>query len=369
MKKLLPALCLVLVLMASCRRAQQAQDTLPAEVTIDLQASTTQDAAALTDLLQDVECIPLETSLPALLTRIVRIEPFEGNYYILDGEKKCILVFDKEGKLLRSLGAVGKGHGEYLSVADFAIDRERRRVAILGGMANLSQAYVYDLDGKFLFSKKLDESPLWSLAGGRNGFLATTNHFTYTEGENAFLFYYFDKDFNFLHKHTPVLPKQMHHLGVIAARLKTEQDRFVYSDTYTRQTYLLNDSGQIVQRLKYTMSNPMPYEAYDNFMKAQYEYSHIDEETVAGDRVVTYYMQRPEGPRIAVADRSTGEVLLNAPYAGIVPHFHATDDRRTLCAFSAEEFAKLAEQARPGQAFPAVKPGDNHVLLWAGINQ
>ena len=58
----------------------------------------------------------------------------------------------------------------------------------------------------------------------------------------------------------------------------------------------------------------------------------------------------------------------------IVPKKKSGEKLSEKLTFACPNIAKAApkdmkEAEKFNQAFPAVKPGDNHVLLWAGINQ
>ncbi len=361
MKKTILALCLLLCC-AACSRKESQPEAMK-EVEVDLKQTTGDEYCLWTDLLEDEEFVALESAPQCMLSKILRIEYYEDHYYILDLNQNAVLVFDAGGKFVRKIGRLGKGHGEYLSVSDFTIDREGKRVVILGGMSAPSTVYVYGPEGDFLLQKKLDESLLWNIASGSEGFLATTNHYTYTEGEHAFLFYFFDKDFNRVSKHTPVLPKQMGMSAMPAVRLKAEGDRFVYTDVYTQRVYVLDESGRAESCLHYAMDKPMQPEGFADanaFMRAQMESAYMLEHIVADDRSVLIYMQ-PGEPRIALTDPD-GEVVLNEKYVGVVPHFYLSEDDRFLSAFSSDELPELPRR-KPNSRTPQVHADSNFILV------
>lgn len=139
--------------------------------------------------------ICLETTDESLLARVSKVVSYKNEYYLLDRSQKRLYVFDGNGRYMRCIGAVGAGPGEYVHLSDFTIDEENGRVAILDAPSNI---YLYDLQGNFLESKKLDKSMFRSIMSNKDGFVCTTNYSAYTEGDDAYLIYRFDKDFNLM---------------------------------------------------------------------------------------------------------------------------------------------------------------------------
>src|SRR5690606_26101942 len=76
------------------------------------------------DFFSKAAYIPLETSANSMIGNISRLCYFRDQFFILDKKGNSILIFDKKGKFLDKIEAIGKGPGEYISLMDFAIDRE-----------------------------------------------------------------------------------------------------------------------------------------------------------------------------------------------------------------------------------------------------
>lgn len=68
-----------------------------------------------------------------------------------------ILVFDKNGRFIRRIGAVGQGPGEYVGIADSSIDFDKKEVYLFD--SSNSRINRYDLlSGKFIKSVSIDRS-------------------------------------------------------------------------------------------------------------------------------------------------------------------------------------------------------------------
>ena len=98
------AVCLCL----SCTRMRDGQEG----VVLDLTETGT-DTLGFCDVFDVVGVVPLETTDECLLGYVSKVEVVDGNYYVLDGQRKAVFVFDGQGTFLRRIGIVGHGHGEY----------------------------------------------------------------------------------------------------------------------------------------------------------------------------------------------------------------------------------------------------------------
>ena len=230
----------------------------------------------LNDLFVDFGFTPLKAGDDGFLRNIDKLVLFEDNYYIMDkiGQRK-VLVFDDKGNFKRAIGNVGKGKGEYINIEDFTIDKANNRIVIL---AYPSTVFVYDLQGGFVTSKRLDNnSLLWDIISYKDGFICSSNHSTYTEGEHAFLFYFFNKDFEFVEKRIPVLPKQMQIPPFVSNTFFTDdKGRMLYFDVYTSSVYVIETGKTIeISKNNYILKNQMPYSLFANpndFASKQLQY-------------------------------------------------------------------------------------------------
>ncbi len=77
----------------------------------------------MSELIEDVEYIPLETAPNFLIGRHDHVRVTTD--YILVGSFNYCYVFTREGKFISNIGHVGRGPGEYGMIAGVAVDEER----------------------------------------------------------------------------------------------------------------------------------------------------------------------------------------------------------------------------------------------------
>ena len=120
---------------------------------IDLDRASYPDTGFLfSTLYKSVKLIPLETNKSCLIGSIRQMQVID-NYILIMDPPNSLYVFDREGRFIRKIGSVGQGPGEYISIADFTIDRENKTVYIQDG--RLARILKYDLaTGKFIQSIK-----------------------------------------------------------------------------------------------------------------------------------------------------------------------------------------------------------------------
>ena len=98
---------------------------------------------SISQVINDFELIPLETTDESLIGYIDKIEFFDDKIYILDSHyASCIFIFSKEGRFLSKLSRKGRGPGEFIYPMSVAIDQ---RGAILVLDANLGKLLKYNI--------------------------------------------------------------------------------------------------------------------------------------------------------------------------------------------------------------------------------
>lgn len=113
------------------------------------------DAIKVSELTNDVELIPLETTDSLLLGEIVRVIQKDGFVYIADNEN--IYRFDGAGKYHQKITKRGEGPGEYLSITDFQVDASGNPWIL---SRNDRKLLHYDWNGSLLQQFSL---PCWAL--------------------------------------------------------------------------------------------------------------------------------------------------------------------------------------------------------------
>ncbi len=107
-------------------------------------------------VIKQVRFIPLETTQDNLIGNVNKILTSKDKLYVLDVKYgKKILIFNKKGKYLNSIGSYGRGEGEYISLNDFIVDEQENRLLILD--SDLRKILTYSLtDGRFLDELKIN---------------------------------------------------------------------------------------------------------------------------------------------------------------------------------------------------------------------
>ncbi len=98
--------------------------------------------------------LPLENKSESLIGHIGKIEIFDNLLFILDEKYLArIFVFNaNNGAFIRTIGKIGQGPGEYLSLNDFSIDQKNGNIYFL---CEQNMIYTYSQEGIFLEKKEL----------------------------------------------------------------------------------------------------------------------------------------------------------------------------------------------------------------------
>ena len=125
-------------------------------------------------LFKQASVFTFEATDESLIGRIERIAKLEGNYYVLDRQTNRVLVFDNEGRYLRTIGRIGGGEGEYVSLRDMAIDTYDQKIwLIFLPTVKEIAPYCYSRGSVFapsrdhiLYARRFDDN-IYQLADGK----------------------------------------------------------------------------------------------------------------------------------------------------------------------------------------------------------
>ncbi len=113
-----------------------------------------EDEVTFDFLVESRKQIVLEQVKDSYLSDIQNIALFNDKFFVLDGKKKAVLVFDNDGNYLWQIGRTGRGPGELLGPGDFAIDQHTQSVKILDSRQN--KLLNYTITGGFVEEQTLD---------------------------------------------------------------------------------------------------------------------------------------------------------------------------------------------------------------------
>lgn len=108
---------------------------------------------SLFDIFSRVEIIPLETNELSLIKTLGKVIDRNDTLYVSDFERPKILAFNRDGRYLFQIDAMGMGPGEYTGISDFDFCSDS--LNILSGIDN--KLFIYGSRGNFIRSLRLPE--------------------------------------------------------------------------------------------------------------------------------------------------------------------------------------------------------------------
>lgn len=121
--------------------------------TISIDGATRCDSLIFSDFFKAPKVVLLETKPECVVQNICSLEIYKEDIYILDDRANKLYVFDGNGKFKRTISSPGRGHGEYMKLADFSIDRTKEIIYLLDEATDEILKFSLD-DYKFLSSIK-----------------------------------------------------------------------------------------------------------------------------------------------------------------------------------------------------------------------
>lgn len=143
---------LVFVMCISCGSYNTATMYADAD-TISIDGATRCDSLLFSDFFKAPKVVLLETKPECVVQNIRSLEIYKEDIYILDDRANKLYVFDGNGKFKRTISSPGRGHGEYMKLADFSIDRTKEVIYLLDEATDEILKFRLD-DYKFLSSIK-----------------------------------------------------------------------------------------------------------------------------------------------------------------------------------------------------------------------
>lgn len=196
---------LVFVMCISCGSYNTATMYADAD-TISIDGATRCDSLIFSDFFKAPKVVLLETKPECVVQNIRSLEIYKEDIYILDDRANKLYVFDGNGKFKRTISSPGRGHGEYMKLADFSIDRTKEVIYLLDEATDEILKFSLD-DYKFLSSIKAVQ----------NGYL------TYSMQEIGGKIYL---------NRSSVLKKEKYELREIDERNGKQVGKFLKSDDY-----------------------------------------------------------------------------------------------------------------------------------------
>lgn len=196
---------LAFVMCISCGSYNTATMYADADI-ISIDGATRCDSLIFSDFFKAPKVVLLETKPECVVQNIRSLEIYKEDIYILDDRANKLYVFDGNGKFKRTISSPGRGHGEYMKLADFSIDRTKEIIYLLDEATDEILKFSLN-DYKFLSSIKAVQ----------NGYL------TYSMQEIGGKIYL---------NRSSVLEKEKYELREIDERNGKQMGKFLKSDDY-----------------------------------------------------------------------------------------------------------------------------------------
>lgn len=146
----LSTMCLS-IFFSSCNIPKETND---ASVIISVNSQTSDRKIKMSELYSALEYIKLETTPESLIAQVSKIIPLDTQLLIVDKESSKILLFDVNGKFMRTIGSKGVGAGEFIEIEDVAVDKKGEEIFVLEHSGK--RILIYDLKGNFANDIKTD---------------------------------------------------------------------------------------------------------------------------------------------------------------------------------------------------------------------
>lgn len=108
------------------------------------------------DMFDDYEIIPLETTYDGLVGEISQILLFKDLIFVLDRNlANAVFIFSREGNLVRKIESKGMGPGELFAPVNIAFNEADQELIVFDGRQ--AKFLFYDVEGNFLWESKKPE--------------------------------------------------------------------------------------------------------------------------------------------------------------------------------------------------------------------
>lgn len=134
---------------AGCGSKQKKQEVVEENClpTINLSENiSTVETLPLSEVVDKVEIILLETSNQSLFSRIEQVEVTSSDIWVQGIKENIIYRFSRSGQFLNKVGRVGQGPQEYIGLWSFQVDEPQEEIYCLTPSSGI---LVYDFHGKF----------------------------------------------------------------------------------------------------------------------------------------------------------------------------------------------------------------------------
>ena len=203
-------------------------------------------AIKLSEYADDIQYIFLEASDDCLIYEIDKIMVDDSLIFIFN--KKQFLIFDTTGKFKRSIGRVGKGPGEFLSIMDFTINTNENTIYIYD--YNQRKVICYKYNGDLVFEFRLHTNPMRIASLNNESLILSWVKPDFIRNDNYGFTYYtmngipIEKAFNRENE------KAKSEILSGLTQLNYYCDSLTYWEIYLNTIYRIAENGKVIPRYK-----------------------------------------------------------------------------------------------------------------------
>lgn len=218
--------------------------------------------AKLSDFVDSIQYIPLETNDSTLIGSISRIIATPNKIFVGDRVAEGVFVFDKKGKFINRICRQGRGPEEYVRLYDFDINEQDSSIYFYCG----NKIQVYDYKGYYKYSIPINKSLApTTIAVSTNSIYFSMNYNVYND----------EQPFNsvFINLKGKIIEKTSPYSTEIAGQINYSPR--LYFRFYHDSLIYFNNFENIVYTYKEGISNPIFKMEFNN-----YEVPHINEKNI-----------------------------------------------------------------------------------------
>ena len=141
--------CLIMIACSGQTEKEQPNEIIKIDV---LKAFDNQKNIKASEFIQDIEFIPLESSKDAWFRYAYNYLVSEKYVMVIDGERAHMVLFDRQGNFIRTIGTKGEGPGELLDPREATMDLSEGLVFVYDGYQG--KLVKFTIEGEFV--KEID---------------------------------------------------------------------------------------------------------------------------------------------------------------------------------------------------------------------
>ncbi len=131
-----------------CAQSCSTQNKYGADKLVECEFSDKESASQIKAIFESATILPLEQSEDSMVASSSELLEFNGDYYLVDKQRRSCHRFDKDGKFKNVIGRSGRAGNEYLNISNVQVDGDD---ILIYSMLE-KKIYKYSVDGEFIES-------------------------------------------------------------------------------------------------------------------------------------------------------------------------------------------------------------------------